>query len=98
MGVNCGILDQYSSALGQAGSALLLDCRHLTSRVAAIAPGIRVVICDTRAERKLTGSEYGERRAQCEEGVRLLQAFYPDITALPPGDKAQTSRVRHQLP
>ena len=82
VGVNCGILDQYSSALGQAGNALLLDCRHLTSRVAAIAPGIRVVICDTRAERKLTGSEYGERRAQCEEGVRLLQALYPDITAL----------------
>ena len=28
VGVNCGIADQYSSALGQAGSALLLDCRH----------------------------------------------------------------------
>ena len=48
VGVNCGILDQYSSAMGQAGTTLLLDCRHLTSRVAAIAPGIRVVICDTR--------------------------------------------------
>ena len=32
VGVNCGILDQYSSAMGQAGCALLLDCRHLTSR------------------------------------------------------------------
>ena len=82
VGVNCGILDQYSSAMGQAGSALLLDCRHLTSRVAAIAAGIRVVICDTRAKRRLTGSEYGERRAQCEEGVRLLQRFYPNITVL----------------
>ena len=98
VGVNCGILDQYSSALGQAGSALLLDCRHLTSRVAAIAPGIRVVICDTRAERKLTGSEYGERRAQCEEGVRLLQAFYPDITALRDVSLAQFEAHAADLP
>ena len=29
VGVNCGILDQYTSVLGQAGHALLLDCRHL---------------------------------------------------------------------
>jgi len=82
VGVNSGILDQYSSALGRAGSALLLDCRNLTSQVAPIAAGIQVMICDTRAERRLTGSEYGERRAQCEEGVRLLRAFYPDATAL----------------
>lgn len=72
VGVNCGILDQYSSAMGQAGTALLLDCRHLSSRTAAIAPGIQPVICDTRFKRALTGSEYGERRAQCEEGARLL--------------------------
>jgi len=98
VGVNCGILDQYSSAMGQAGSALLLDCRHLTSRVAGIAPGIRVVICDTRAERKLTGSEYGERRAQCEEGVRLLQAFYPDITALRDVSLAQFEAHAAALP
>ncbi len=72
VGVNCGILDQYSSALGKEGTALLLDCRHLSSRTAAIAPGLQPVICDTHYKRALTGSEYGERRAQCEEGARLL--------------------------
>jgi galactokinase len=41
-----------------------------------------VVICDTRAERNLVGTEYDERRAQCEEGVRRLQRFYPTITSL----------------
>jgi galactokinase len=82
VGMNCGILDQYSSALGKAGCTLLLDCRDLSSRVVPIAAGLRVVICDTRAERNLTGSEYGERRAQCEQGVRILQGYYPDIRAL----------------
>ncbi len=74
VGVNCGILDQYTACLGQAGCALLLDCRDLTSRPAAIAPGISIVICDTRSKRELAGSEYGERRAQCEQGAALLGA------------------------
>lgn len=82
VGMNCGILDQYSSALGKAGSTLLLDCRDLSNRVTPIAAGLSVVICDTRAERNLTGTEYGERRAQCEQGVYILQDYYPSIQAL----------------
>jgi galactokinase len=82
VGVNSGILDQYSSALGRAGTALLLDCRDLTSQPVPLAGGMQVVVCDTRAPRSLAGTEYGERRAQCEEGVRLLQAYYPDIKSL----------------
>jgi galactokinase len=82
VGMNCGILDQYSSAMGKEGNVLLLDCRSITSETKPIAPGVKVMICDTRAERALTGSEYPERRAQCEEGVRILGGFYPDIKSL----------------
>ncbi len=82
VGVSTGILDQYSSALGEAGSALELDCRNLTSKTRKIAPGLAVVICDTRAERNLAGSEYDDRRTQCEAGVRILQQHYPAIEAL----------------
>jgi len=72
VGVNCGILDQYTSCLGRAGCALLLDCRDLSSRPVKLAEGIAVVICDTKSKRDLAGSEYGRRRAQCEEGARKL--------------------------
>jgi galactokinase len=82
VGMSCGILDQYSSAMGQAGSALLLDCRSLESQITPMAEGMSVVICDTRAERNLAGTEYGERRAQCEQGVAILREHYPDIAAL----------------
>ncbi len=74
VGVNSGILDQYSSTMGEAGSSLLLDCRYLSSRLVHIDPRWLVVICDTRAERNLTGSEYSDRRAQCEAGVAILAA------------------------
>jgi galactokinase len=82
VGMNCGILDQYTSVMGQAGCALLLDCRNLTSKPVTLPDDVQVVICDTQAERELTGSEYGERRAQTEEGARLLARFYPEVTAL----------------
>jgi galactokinase len=74
VGVSCGILDQYTSVLGTAGHALLLDCRALDSRPVAIAADLAVVICDTRAPRQLAGSEYDERRAQCEAGVAHIDA------------------------
>jgi galactokinase len=74
VGVNCGILDQFTSCMGEEGCALLLDCSDLSSNPVAIADGIRIVICDTKSKRELAGSEYGERRAQCEEGARMLGA------------------------
>ena len=82
VGVNCGILDQYSSALGQAGHAVLLDCRTLTSRPVCLPAGLTVVICDTQSRRQLSGSEYPERRAQCDEGVAILRQRYPAVAAL----------------
>jgi len=82
VGMNCGILDQYSSAMGQEGSVLLLDCRSITHKTEPIAPGLQVMICDTRANRELTGSEYPERRAQCEQGAHILAGFYPEIKTL----------------
>ena len=98
VGVNSGILDQYSSAMGQAGCTLLLDCRQLTSRSVPIAAGLQVVICDTQAKRTLAGTEYGERRAQCEQGVRLLQQWIPDITALRDVTPAQFGAHEKDLP
>ena len=98
VGLNCGILDQYSSAMGRAGSVLLLDCRDLSSQTKPLADGIRVIICDTRAKRELTGSEYAERRAQCEEGVRILAGFYPGIQALRDVDLEQLETHRPDLP
>jgi galactokinase len=98
VGMNCGILDQYSSAMGQAGSALLLDCRSLSSQATPMAVGINVVICDTRAERNLAGTEYGERRSQCEQGVEILRKHYPDIEALRDVNLEQLEIHQDELP
>jgi galactokinase len=93
VGVNCGILDQFTSCMGREGCALLLDCRDLSSQAVAIAAGIRIVICDTKSKRELAGSEYGERRAQCEEGAGLLGA-----SALREVTSATFQAREHELP
>lgn len=98
VGVNCGILDQYSSAMGKEGCALLLDCRSLASTTVPIAPGIQVMICDTCTERNLAGTEYGERRAQCEEGAHLLRKYDPNVQALRDVSQDLFRAYRHTLP
>lgn len=98
VGVNCGILDQFSSALGKSHSALLLDCRDLSTHATHLADNFVVVICDTRAERNLAGTEYAERRLQCETGVTLLQQAYPHIRSLRDATLAEFVAEEHRLP
>lgn len=93
VGLNCGILDQFTACAGRDSCALLLDCRDLSSRPVEMSEGLRVVICDTRARRELAGSEYAVRRAQCEEGARQL-----DVVALRDASLEQLEAKRRELP
>lgn len=82
VGVNCGIMDQYISVLGQEGHALLIDCRSLAYQLIPVPKEAALVIGNTKASRSLAGSAYNERRSQCEEGVAILQRELPDVRAL----------------
>jgi galactokinase len=98
VGMNCGLLDQYTSMKGQESSAVLLDCRDVSGRLVTIPDDLQVVICDTRAKRQLAGSKYGERRAQCQEGVHLLRQFDPAIATLRDVNLDQFTALASNLP
>ena len=75
VGVPCGIMDQSVSLMAKSGSALLLDCRDLSSENIPflIAPqGLELLIIDTQAHHKLVDGGYAERRASCEKAVATL--------------------------
>jgi galactokinase len=72
VGVASGIMDQLISACGEAGSALLIDCRDLSTQAVPIPAGTRVVILDTGTRRGLVGSAYNERRAQVDAAAEGL--------------------------
>ncbi len=83
VGTRCGIMDQFVAALAQAGSALLIDCRSLERQAAALALGSAcLLICDTRVKHELASSAYNERREQCEAGVAMIRATWPEVTSL----------------
>ena len=75
VGVPCGIMDQSVSLMAKRGSALLLDCRDLTSRNVLFdiaSSGLELLIIDTQAHHSLTDGGYAERRASCESAVAKL--------------------------
>jgi galactokinase len=82
VGMRCGIMDQYVSACGVAGAALLIDCRTLESRNVPIAPNLRLLIANSGVRHQHAGGEYNARREACEEGVRLLKPALGPIRAL----------------
>ncbi len=72
-GMPCGIMDQFSSALGAAGKVLYIDCRTETAtRVPLDDSAVSVLIINSNVRHELTGSEYPDRRRQCEEAAKLL--------------------------
>ncbi len=74
VGMKCGIMDQFISALARADHALLIDCRDLSYQNVPLPRGAQIVVCDTLKRRGLVDSEYNTRRAECEQAVRLLAA------------------------
>ena len=71
-GVQSGLMDQFASATGRAGHALLLDCRSFDFHALRIPDDVVLVAIDTRVPRRLATSEYNARRRECERGVALL--------------------------
>jgi galactokinase len=98
VGVNCGIMDQFISALGQENAALLVDCRSLEHKPVSLPKGIAIVVMDTKKQRGLTDSAYNTRRAECEKGVRLLSTHLADITALRDVSLPEFERYADELP
>jgi galactokinase len=66
VGMNCGIMDQFISALGREGHALLLDCRSLEYKDVPIPDDTAIVIANSNVRRGLVDSEYNARRQECE--------------------------------
>jgi len=93
VGVQCGLMDQMTSALGEKDRALLIDCRSLDRQLIPVPPRVDIVVADTGRRRGLLDSQYNLRRQECREGARLLGV--PSLRSLSP--KELTKR-RSDLP
>ena len=77
-GVNCGIMDQFASVFGKAGSLIRLDCRSLEYQYFPFHPeGYRLVLMDSVVKHELASSAYNKRRQSCEAAVAAIQKKHP---------------------
>ena len=82
-GVNCGIMDQFASAMGKKDHAIFLNCKNLDySLVPLKMDGYKLVIANTNKKRGLADSKYNERRSECEAAFELLKDAVPGATCL----------------
>lgn len=93
VGVNCGAMDQIASACGVEDHVLKIDLRSGEVEPILLPENITIVIADSSIRRILSDSGYNERRAACEEGVRILKKYYPGIESL--RDVSQDDFHRH---
>ena len=82
-GVNCGIMDQFASVFGKAGSLIRLDCRSLEYQYFPFKPeGYRLVLVDSVVKHELASSAYNKRRQSCEAAVAAIQKKHPHVEFL----------------
>src|SRR5208282_1064315 len=77
VGVPCGIMDQFISALGRRDHALFLDCRDLTYRHVPLRADVKIVVCNSGVKRALAQSEYEVRIAATGRAVTSLRDVQP---------------------
>ncbi len=83
IGVNCGIMDQFASAMGKKNHLIFLNCKTLDYKLVPInLDGYKLVISNTNKKRSLASSKYNERRSECEAGLEILKSAMPDKTCL----------------
>jgi len=83
VGLNCGIMDQFASACGREGHAILLNCDTLDHTYVPLELGdCSLVIINTNKPRGLADSKYNERRAESERALELLRREIPDLNCL----------------
>lgn len=73
-GMNCGIMDQFASAMGKKDHAIFLDTADLSYEYAPLVlDGAKIVVTNSNVKHSLVNSEYNVRRSECEEALRELQ-------------------------
>ncbi len=73
-GCNCGIMDQFASAMGKRGNAIFLDTNTLEYEYAPVQlPNAKIVIVNSKVKHSLVDSAYNDRRNECETALLELQ-------------------------
>lgn len=74
-GMNCGIMDQFASAMGKKDNAIFLNTADLSYEYAPLVlQGAKIIVTNSKVKHALVDSEYNVRRSECEKALEELQS------------------------
>ena len=98
-GVKCGIMDQFASVFGKAGSLIRLNCKTLEYKYFPFKPeGYKVVLIDSCVKHELASSAYNKRRESCERAAAAIRKNHPDVEFLSDAKRVWLDEVRAEIP
>ena len=97
-GVNCGIMDQFASCFGKAGSLIRLNCKTLEYKYFPFDPkGYKLVLVDSCVKHELASSAYNFRRQSCERAAAAIKKNHPEIDFLSDCKRVWLDEVRDEI-
>ena len=95
VGIKCGIMDQFTSVMGKKDQVVLLDCRSLEYEYHPLKLGnYQLLLLNTNVSHELASSEYNTRRAECQEGVKLINRSYKNVQSLRDSDMKMLKAIQ----
>jgi len=97
-GVKCGIMDQFASCFGKAGSLIRLNCKTLEYKYFPFNPkGYKLVLIDSCVKHELASSAYNKRRESCENAAAAIRKNHPEVEFLSDAKRLWLDEVREQI-
>jgi galactokinase len=82
VGINCGIMDQFSSVMGLENKVIKIDCKTLEFEYHdANFNDYSLILFDSNVKHSLFTSAYNTRREECDEGLSIIKSHFPEITS-----------------
>ena len=98
VGINCGIMDQFSSVMGLENKVIKIDCRTLEYEYHnADFNDYSLILFDSNVKHSLMTSAYNERREQCEEGIAILKANFPEVKSFRDCTEEQVQSMKEKM-
>ncbi|MGL4385562.1 MAG: galactokinase [Flavobacterium sp.] len=98
VGINCGIMDQFASTFGKENKVIKIDCKTFDFEYHdANFSNYSVVLFDSNVKHALVTSEYNTRRKQCEEGIAIIKAKFPEIKSYRDCNESHVLAVKDKM-
>lgn len=98
VGCNCGIMDQFASVHGKAGSLMRLDCRSGEFEYFPWNPkGYKLVLVNSQVKHTLAGSPYNDRRLSCERVAAVIAKHHSEVETLRDANYAYLEEVKNEV-